>query len=521
MIDIDDDDDMSTNHSSLRDFIIQELLRPSLPPQAYDIIRRSPPTRTILRAMMMIDHPEDWWSERRTIDHPLLSRPDDWWDYSPRYRVNYVSATVDDDTDSTSDDDQGADQLHNGHGRSYVISRTITRNSFDSLIDRGANGGLAGDDMRLIEYDEDRTIDVQGIDNHQVPQLRLGKFGAVAKAKQGDVLLIFCQHAHIQRGKSIHSSLQLEDNNITVNDRPIRLRGKQSLTTNEGYVLPLDFKRGLAYLKIRPYTNDEFIKLPHVYMTRDIPWVPSRYDAEPPRNMLGNEIITQDGFDEMGDLIEVSHSRGRYSGRQHPRGSTRSTSVDIIPQVPAILSRLNRQAATLSNRSYDTNSHIHHPVNDEGRILSYGEVSEGSRDYEELRQFFLHVPADVVRRTYDATTRFYRSIAAPTHIKQHHKTSYPACNVHRRNKAVATDTVFADVTAWGGWMCAQLYVGRTTRYVSLYGCKTDGQFVGTLQDEIRYRGAMNELISDRGGFFFWLEYVALGSKTVPFFAIKS
>ena len=283
--------------------------------------------------------------------------------------------------------------------------------------------------------------------NHQVPQLRLGKFGAVAKAKQGDVLLIFCQYAHIQRGKSIHSSLQLEDNNITVNDRPIRLRGKQSLTTNEGYVLPLDFKRGLAYLKIRPYTNDEFIKLPHVYMTRDIPWVPSRYDAEPPRNMLGNEIITQDGFDEMGDLIEVSHSRGRYSGRQHPRGSTRSTSVDIIPQVPAILSRLNRQAATLSNRSYDTNSHIHHPFNDEGRILSYGEVSEGSRDYEELRQFFLHVPADIVRRTYDATTRFYRSIAAPTHIKQHHKTSYPACNAHRRNKAVATDTVFADVTA--------------------------------------------------------------------------
>ena len=27
-------------------------------------------------------------------------------------------------------------------------------------------------------------IDVQGIDNHQVPHLRLGKFGAVAKARQ-------------------------------------------------------------------------------------------------------------------------------------------------------------------------------------------------------------------------------------------------------------------------------------------------------------------------------------------------
>ena len=77
----------------------------------------------------MIDHPEDWWSERRTIDHPLLSRPDDWWDYSPRYRINYVSATGDDDTDSTSDDDQGAGQLHNGHAghMSYHVPLPGTR----------------------------------------------------------------------------------------------------------------------------------------------------------------------------------------------------------------------------------------------------------------------------------------------------------------------------------------------------------------------------------------------------------
>lgn len=85
--------------------------------------------------------------------------------------------------------------------------------------------------MRLIQYDDDRTINVQGIDNHQVPQLRLGKLGAVAKAKHGDVevLLIFSQYAHLQRGKSIHSSLQLDDNNVVVNDRPIHLRGNQSL----------------------------------------------------------------------------------------------------------------------------------------------------------------------------------------------------------------------------------------------------------------------------------------------------
>ena len=96
------------------------------------------------------------------------------------------------------------------HHRSTTICmsfpiRSRSLPTYDSLVDRGANGGLAGSDMRLINYDLDRTIDVQGIDNHQVPNLRLGKFGAVAKTKKGNILLIFCQYAHIQNGKSIHS----------------------------------------------------------------------------------------------------------------------------------------------------------------------------------------------------------------------------------------------------------------------------------------------------------------------------
>jgi hypothetical protein len=111
---------------------------------------------------------------------------------------------------------------------------------------------------------------VQGTDTHQVPALPLGKFGVVARTKQGEVLLIFCQYAHIQRGKSIHSSLQLKDNNMTLNDRPICLRGDQSLTTKEGYILPLYFKRELAYLKI---VQDVCVH--DVYMTRKIPWIPS------------------------------------------------------------------------------------------------------------------------------------------------------------------------------------------------------------------------------------------------------
>jgi len=48
--------------------------------------------------------------------------------------------------------------------------------------------------------------------------------------------------------------------------------------TPKGYVLPLDCIEGLMYLKIRPFTDEEAKKLPVVFLSRDIPWDPKRYD---------------------------------------------------------------------------------------------------------------------------------------------------------------------------------------------------------------------------------------------------
>ena len=92
----------------------------------------------------------------------------------------------------------------------YFVSRADSTAVFASLIDRGANGGIAGNDMRLICFDRDRTINVQGIDNHQLPHLKIGTFGATVNTQNGPVILIFNQYAYHGSGKTIHSSLQLE-----------------------------------------------------------------------------------------------------------------------------------------------------------------------------------------------------------------------------------------------------------------------------------------------------------------------
>ena len=68
----------------------------------------------------------------------------------------------------------------------------------------------------------------------------------------------------------------------------------------------------------------------------------------------------------------------------------------------------------------------------------------------------------------------------------------------RRHEAVATDTIKASVPAidTGGIIQAQFYIGRESFVADAFGIKTEKQFVNTLEDIIRKRGAMDLLISD-------------------------
>ena len=48
-----------------------------------------------------------------------------------------------------------------------VSKRSVTNSRNGTLIDRGANGGLAGSNVRVL-HKTGRQVDVQGIDNHQI-----------------------------------------------------------------------------------------------------------------------------------------------------------------------------------------------------------------------------------------------------------------------------------------------------------------------------------------------------------------
>ena len=81
-------------------------------------------------------------------------------------------------------------------------------------------------------------------------------------------------------------------------------------------------------------------------------------------------------------------------------------------------------------------------------------------------------------------------------MKKHLKSRNPALNIPRRHEAVATDTVFSGTPAVdSGVKQAQLFVGRDTQVADAYPMNSGKQFVNTLEDNVRRRGAMDKLLS--------------------------
>ena len=73
-----------------------------------------------------------------------------------------------------------------------------------SLIDRGANGGLAGSDVRILER-TGRTVSVTGIDNRELPGLDIVTCAALLNTNHGKVVLMMHEYAYYGRGNTIHS----------------------------------------------------------------------------------------------------------------------------------------------------------------------------------------------------------------------------------------------------------------------------------------------------------------------------
>ena len=342
----------------------------------------------------------------------------------------------------------------------YVFQHANHTNN--QLVDRGANGGLAGSDMHVI-YKTHRKIDISGIDNHEVNGLDVVTAATLLNTSLGKVIGIFNEYAHLGKGSSIHSSGQLEWFKTHVDEKSIKVGGTQLITTLEGYSVPLLIKDGLAYATSlgRP-TDQDMDTYPHVFFTSPDEWDPSLLDHDPPPldGLDPSQVLDQPFGDPMFDAY------GDFNER-------------IIANLNILL-----DAPPEDYGSYIANLH---------------QGSSQEPDWNALRPFFAWTSPSSIQDTFNVTTRHGTAPHTQDYIKKHFKSRNPVFNIPRRSEAVATDTIFSDTPAVDdGSTMAQFFCGRDTLVCDAYGIKSTKQFINTLSDNIRKRGAMDTLISDGG-----------------------
>ena len=132
------------------------------------------------------------------------------------------------------------------------------------LVDRGANGGLAGSDMRVI-HKPHRKINIQGIDNHEVTGLDVVTAATHLNTSQGKVIGIFNEYAYLGKGSSIHSSGQLEWFKTNVDEKSVKVGGTQHITTLDD-ILSLSSSR-MVWPMPPPLENPQLRTWTHIHMS--------------------------------------------------------------------------------------------------------------------------------------------------------------------------------------------------------------------------------------------------------------
>ena len=189
----------------------------------------------------------------------------------------------------------------------YVFARVNQSNHH--LIDRGANGGLAGADMRVI-HTTPRKINIVGIDDHELTGLNVVTAAALLDTQKGPIIGVFHEYAHLGKGRSIHAAGQMEWFNCQVDDRSKLVGGAQSIKTSEGYGIPLSIESGLVYMhSMRIPTDHDLQNYPHVFFTSPDIWDTSELDHGIPPSLLedvnqhSDDSLLQDSiFDAYGEL---------------------------------------------------------------------------------------------------------------------------------------------------------------------------------------------------------------------------
>jgi len=190
--------------------------------------------------------------------------------------------------------------VHNTKRVYRASAHAAQRGNCGALVDRGANRGIIGNDAHVLYTHPGQEVDVTGIDNHQIDSLKVVDASAKIFTQCGDAIGVFRQHAYHGKGRTIHSSGQIEwHKGNVVHDQSLKVGGAQHVCTLDGYVLPINIDNGLPYTLMAPHTQKEYDELPHVLFSSSAEWDSTVLDNKLSSQPNWFDIVkndTEDGY---------------------------------------------------------------------------------------------------------------------------------------------------------------------------------------------------------------------------------
>ena len=88
------------------------------------------------------------------------------------------------------------------------------------------------------------------------------------------------QHARHSKNKTIHSSPQIEKCKKIVDERSIKVGGRQHITSLDKHKTTISIRGDLPFILLCPCTDKEWQTLPHAMLTSEKDWDPTCLDCE-------------------------------------------------------------------------------------------------------------------------------------------------------------------------------------------------------------------------------------------------
>jgi hypothetical protein len=176
------------------------------------------------------------------------------------------------------------------HNIQYTFDNNNTSSKLEALVDGGANGGLGGSDVRVVETPYCRA-NITGIEDKTIQGISIALVAVLTQTKSGYIIGMFDQYADIGKGSFIHSANQMRKWGVIVDDNPRSAGGLQQIYASEGHIIPLSNRGGLAYTDMVKPTDNDMSTYHHVMFNSDDDWDPSILDDEYSPSNLGADLL--------------------------------------------------------------------------------------------------------------------------------------------------------------------------------------------------------------------------------------